>query len=136
MKNFEIEFEAAESIGNNIYLNPFIERYSKNPFQLNQRNYPVNFGFKINETYQAKIIIPDSYIIKSIPENIAFKLPNNGGSFIANFKQSANDIQIYTKINLNRTIYKVENYQYLKEFFNQIIKTQNSLITIEKSGVN
>lgn len=136
IENFEIEFEAAESIGNNIYLNPFIERYSKNPFQLNQRNYPVNFGFKINETYQAKIIIPDSFIIKSIPENIAFKLPNNGGSFVASFKKSANNVQIYTKINLNQTIYKVENYQYLKEFFNQIIKTQNSLITIEKSGVN
>ena len=82
------------------------------------------------------INIPNNFIIKSIPENIAFKLPNNGGSFVASYNKSENEIEIYTKIKLNGTIYKIENYQYLKEFFNQIIKTQNSLITIEKSGIN
>ncbi len=131
-ENFEIEIKSAEFIGNKIYLNPFIEKYTKNPFQLNQRNYPINFGFKINTLYRIQIDIPNDYIIKTIPKNIAFKLPNNGGSFITNFKKENHKIFIYSKINLNQTIYKTSEYQYLKEFYNQIIKTQNSLITLEK----
>ena len=131
-ENFEIEIDLTETIGNSIYLNPFIEKYTKNPFQLEQRNYPVNFGFKINEIYIAQIDIPSDFIIRSIPKNIAFKLPNKGGMFIANFKNEDNKITVLTKIQLNYTIYDKENYQYLKEFFNQIIKAQNSLITLKK----
>ncbi len=134
IENFEIEIQAAESIGNNFYLNPFIEKYTKNPFQLKQRNYPVNFGFKISEHYTVQIDIPSNFIIKTIPKNIAFTLPNNGGLFIANFKQEENKITVFTKIKLNQTIYKTNDYQYLKEFFNEIIKTQNSLITLEKTN--
>ncbi len=134
VENFEVEITATESIGNTIYLDPFIEKYVENPFQLKQRNYPVNFGYKIKELYMAKINIPKNYIIKTIPESTAFKLPDNGGLFVANFNKKENEITIITRIQLNKTIYKTDKYEKLKEFFNQIIKTQNSLITLEKTS--
>ncbi|MDH3323163.1 MAG: DUF3857 domain-containing protein, partial [Flavobacteriaceae bacterium] len=81
VENFEIEQEAAELIGNKIYLNPFIKKYDKNPFQLEQRNYPVNFGYKFQEQYMASIEIPDNFIIKNVPKNIAYTLPNDGGTY-------------------------------------------------------
>ncbi len=134
IENFEIEIQTAESIGGIIYLNPFIEKYTKNPFQLKQRNYPVNFWFKINEIYTAQIDIPSDFIIKTIPEDINLILPNNGDLYIAKFQKEENKIIIYTKIKLNQTIYGTDDYQYLKELFNQVIKTQNSLITFEKKS--
>jgi len=134
VENFEVEISATESVGNTIYLNPFISKYIKNPFQLKQRNYPVNFGFKIKEIYLAKISIPKNYIIKSVPKSTAYKIPGNGGLFTANFKKEENTITIITRIQLNKTIYKTDEYENLKEFFNQIIKTQNSLITLEKTS--
>lgn len=136
IENFEIEIGTTESIGDNIYLNPFTEKYTQNPFQLNQRNYPVNFGYKINEQYMSQIDIPSSYIIKTLPKDVFFKLPNNGGSFVANFKKEENRITVFTRIKLNQIIYNTNSYKYLKEFFNQIINTQNSLIALEKSISN
>jgi len=133
VENFEIEIVAAESFGNTVYLNPFIQKYVKNPFQLNQRTYPVNFGYKIKELYMAKINIPKNYIIKTIPKSTAFKLPDKGGLFTVNFQKEENIITIITRIQLNKTIYETDEYENLKEFFNQIIKTQNSLITLEKT---
>ncbi len=134
IENFNIEINTADSMGDNIYLNPFIEKYYKNPFQLEQRNYPVNFGFKMQEFYMVEISIPESFNIKKIPKNNIFKLPNNGGLFITKFKKEKNKITVFTKIQLNQTIYETKDYQSLKEFFNQIIKAQNSLVIIEKTS--
>ncbi len=36
------------------------------------------------------------------------------------------------KVIIKRALYDPKEYPYLKEFFNQIIKTQKSLITLEK----
>jgi len=132
IENFEVEVKATELIGDKIYLNPFIDKYSKNPFQLEKRNYPVNFGYKINEMYMVKINIPENYIVNKTPADIAFRLPNKGGLFTVSYKKSGSVIIVFTKIKLNKTIYPTNEYVYLKEFFNQIIKTQNSLIVLEK----
>jgi len=84
----------------------------------------------------AEIKIPNNYIVKTIPQNTSFQLPNNGGIFVADFKKQENKITIITRIQLNKTIYDPKEYQNLKEFYNQIIKTQNSLITLEKNQTN
>jgi len=133
IENFKIESETESPIGKTIYLSPFIKKYTKNPFQLKQRLYPVNFGYKWNITYKIKILIPENLIVKTIPKDAVYQLPNNGGLFIASFKNKENEIVVYTKIKLNRSLYKTDDYQYIKELFNQIIKTQNSLIVLEET---
>ncbi len=71
-----IEFDDYESVGNMIYFNLLLNRLKSNPLQLEERTYPVDFGYKRK--------------------------------------------------------YAPQEYFYLKEFYSQIIKTQNSLITLEK----
>jgi len=134
-EEMEVEIEIPESLGNTIYLNPFIDKYTSNPFQLNERSYPVDFGFKVNDMYMTSIEIPNSYFIKAIPKNIAFKLPNDGGSFIADFKKQGNKITVISRIQLNKTRYNADEYPFLKEFFNQIIKIQNNFIILEKTNI-
>ncbi|MEN8186671.1 MAG: DUF3857 domain-containing protein [Bacteroidota bacterium] len=135
-EKFEVTIEAVENTGNTLYINPFIGKFNKNPFNLDQRSYPVDFGFKFNETYIGKIEIPATFKIKSIPKPVNIKLNDNSASFIAKCTKDENIITIFTKILLKKPIFNPEEYQDLKEFFNQIINTQKTLIILEKAEEN
>ncbi|MBJ2174598.1 hypothetical protein JBL43_10145 [Aureibaculum sp. A20] len=131
-EEFDITMES--NLNENLMLiNPFIlSKISKNPFQLKERTYPIDFGYAHSFLYTLKLKTPEGYSIKSIPENIAFKLPNNGGSFMFNIQQKENVIIMMYKFVIGKSYFIPEEYPYLKEFYAQIIKTQNSLITLEK----
>ncbi len=132
IEEFDIKLNAAEIVGNNIYISPFINKIVKNPFQLKQRSYPVDFGFTTNESFIAEIEIPENYRVTALPKAISLKLPNNGGTFSSTVKIANHKITIFNKIDLKKTVYSQQEYPYLKELYNQIIKTENSLITLEK----
>jgi hypothetical protein len=132
-ERFDIEFDAEESIGNEIFLNPFIYRYKNNPFQLEERSYPINFGYKINDITKTSIELPSGYKVKSLPGPVHIKLPNNGGSFVANYAEKDNKILVYSNLKINYPVYNPEKYKLLKEMFKGIIKTNNSLISLEKT---
>lgn len=132
-ENIDIEFEEYTNNGNMIYFNPFISKLETNPFQLNERNYPVDFGYKRKISYMVKVNFPDNYKIVSVPESVNLALPDNGGTFISNTTIKENAVIIFSQYVLNKIIYTPVEYYYIKELFNQIIKTQNSLITLEKT---
>ena len=133
-QTFNFNFETTEnSLANKIYLNPFFhEKIQVNPFKLNERLYPVNFGHKRNYMYRGAINLPKNYTINKLPESRAFSLPNNGGSFIFNVKNVGNKLTIFFKFQLNKIEYTNEEYFALKEFFNQIVKAQSTIIILEK----
>lgn len=130
--NFTLEDKKDQNL-QNIYFNPFFHKaLTTNPFKLESRLYPVNFGFKLSSDFKANIAIPDNYTVAKLPESKAFSLPNNGGSFIFNIKQIGGKIAILFKFKLNKVEYTSEEYFALKEFFNQIVKAHTSIIRLEK----
>ncbi|WP_347175041.1 DUF3857 domain-containing protein [Polaribacter uvawellassae] len=133
-QTFNFNFETTnDGLQDKIYFNPFFhEKTQSNPFQLTERLYPVNFGYKRNYTYRASISLPENYTIGELPKSRAFSLPNNGGSFIFNIKKINSKITIYYKFQLNKVEYTNVEYFALKEFFNQIVKAQSTIITLEK----
>ncbi|MGI9532850.1 DUF3857 domain-containing protein [Lutimonas sp.] len=133
IENFDIEIELDTEIEDQIYFNPLIIRYAENPFLLKERNYPVNFGYKLNEMSKIKISLPQGYTVKNLPKSALIKLPNKGGSFAANYTVNNNELIVFTHLKLNYTIYNTEKYQSLKDLFKEIIKNSNSLISLEKT---
>ncbi len=116
-----------------IRFNPFIyERMSINPFKLKERNYPVDFGYSRYTTQMTSIKIPEGYTVKSLPKNTGLSLPLKGGSYILKVSNTGNKINLLSRLNITKKIYTSEEYYYLKEFFNQIITSQKSLIVLEK----
>ena len=129
---FEIEIESNLN-KNTLLINPFIlNRISENPFKLRERNYPVDFGYNHSNMFILQLEIPKGYSIKSLPENVAFKLPNNSGVYQFTITLKDQKISLLSRIKLFKSYFTPEEYPYLKEFYNQIIKTQKSLITLEK----
>lgn len=116
-----------------IKFNPFIiDRVNKNPFKLNERTYPVDFGYPYSQSYLLYLTVPDGFKIKKTPENKAIGLPEKGGKFLLKVTTENNKLKVYTKLEISKKIYSNIEYYYLKEFFNQIIKAQNSFIELEK----
>ena len=63
---------------------------------------------------------------------MAVKLPNGGGNYIFNIQEKDGIVQMSSRFRISKSLYSPEEYHYLKEFYKQIIKSQQSLITLEK----
>jgi hypothetical protein len=120
---------------NNIRFNPFIIATKKeNPFKLKERNYPIDFGYPSKYTYTASITIPENYEITNLPKQIGLKLPNNGGSLILKTLHKDQKIDVYLKLETNRSIFSPNEYHYLKEFYKQLIEAESSYIQLKKKN--
>ncbi len=129
---FDITIES-DLTKNLVILNPFINsKINKNPFQLKERTYPIDFGYPRVFQFALLLTIPEHYKVISLPKNSGFKLPNEGGSYTFNIGQKGNKINLISRFIISKSYFIPEEYPYLKEFYKQIIKTQNSLITLEK----
>ena len=105
-----------------IYLNPMMGQGEKeNPFKLEQRAYPVDFGFPISETFVCRFTIPDNYELEESPQSVKMVLPNSGGSFTYMVGKQGNVVEVLSKIDIIKPIYYAEEYPYLKELYAQIV---------------
>lgn len=123
-----------ETVGNSIYLNPYLFTFFKeNPFKLQERSYPIDFGYKDTFTYRIKINVDESYQIKELPESVNIGLPNKKGSFTTMASQEGNSIVIYFKLTFKDSIYYPNYYDSLKTILSKVVDAQkNSLIVLEK----
>ena len=115
-----------------IYLNPLLGHgESENPFKLNERMYPVDFAAPIDETYITKFTIPAGYVVDEMPKNVAVALPENSGRFTYMLQQEGNQIQIISKVSINKPVFYAEEYAYLKEFYNHIVAKHAEKIVLK-----
>ena len=124
---------AVEEIGGEIYIYPMLyERMMHNPFKTNDRKYPVDFGYKIQESVTVNIKLPEGYQVVSFPKSIKFQLKEKASSVI--FLASGNDISISVKylFEINKTIFLPNDYSSLQGLFNQIVLKHSEPIILKK----
>ncbi|MBL4642170.1 MAG: hypothetical protein JKY44_01125 [Flavobacteriaceae bacterium] len=131
---YHFNYENTEQdLQDKMYINPFFYTGIKtNPFNLEERIYPVDFGFKQDYTYRAKIILPTGYSLNSIHKPILLSLPNKGGRVLFTIKNNTKHLIIFFKMKLNKTIFSTYEYEALKKFYAEIINIQSTIITLEK----
>ncbi|WP_225036190.1 DUF3857 domain-containing protein [Winogradskyella sp. SM1960] len=135
--NFNEELDIViepELIGNKIYLNPFIIKFfESNPFKLQERTYPIDFGYKDIYNYSFKINLNEDLKVIDLPEPVNYRLPNNSGSLLFNTELINNELVLYFKVKFDLPIYVPEYYPYLKLFMDKVVELQNNtVITLEK----
>lgn len=123
-----------EEAGGNIYLNPFYIKFFKdNPFKLQERTYPIDFGYEDTYLYMFNIDFGENYTVLEKPKDAILALPNKKGQIIFSTKLIKNSISILLKVEFKEAIYDPGYYPYLKEFMSKIIDIQNnSLILLKK----
>src|SRR5690606_31825184 len=133
VESYNIEL-VTDVIGDNIYLNPFFVKFFKeNPFKLQERSYPIDFGFKDSYFYLLSFNFGDNYSILDLPEDFIIALPNNSGLATLSSKVLGNTINLSFKVDFKEALYPPEFYPYLKEFMNKIVDAQkNATIVLKK----
>lgn len=132
-EKYNIEY-SAEKAGGNIYINPFLIKFFKeNPFKLQERTYPIDFGYNKSYYYVLKLNLGDSYELVEKPKTVIASLPEKSGRIFLSSSYFENELSLTLKIDFKKPIYVAEYYPYLKKLMNKIVDVQNnSLILIKK----
>ena len=125
--------KTVEIINDKIYLSPMVFFTQKeNPFKQEVREYPVDFGYPIQEKYIVNIQIPEGYAVESLPEGININAGENIGSFKYILGHVGNVIQLVATSDIYSAIISPEYYSTLKEFCQKSIDKQNERIVFKK----
>tara|TARA_B110000967_G_C18861567_1_gene550261 strand:- start:57 stop:2072 length:2016 start_codon:yes stop_codon:yes gene_type:complete len=123
----------ADIIGDKMYFSPlFFLRKKENPFKLEKREFPVDFGYPSSNGYRVSIRLPDGYKVESMPKAEAFALPNNLGSFKYILSQNETTMQLLIESKINTPIISSMDYEVLKLYFKQLIEKENQQIVLTK----
>ena len=135
VENYEIEMDAFENMNaERLYFNPFfINRITKNPFNLNERNYPIDLGAAKEDRVTMVIKLPDNVSLAEQPKNISLSLPDAGGKYIVNTSVEGNQLSFSQVFQLNKPSYDAQEYLNLKEFFSRVIQQQKSDVILKKT---
>ena len=116
-----------------IYINPFIDLQEKeNPFKLEKREYPVDYGSPLEKLYMCKISIPDGYTVDELPKSIVLRLPENSARYVYNVSQNGNTISLTSNLQINNSLFTQEEYPHLREFYTQLVAKQAEQIVLKK----
>ena len=134
-KSFKFELpNGAEQIGNNIYLNPLLFlAITSNPFKSEDRQFPVILKYPTSVINTVNLMLPNNVKVESLPTNQAFSINDKDVLFKYVVVQSGNFLRITSELKLNTTLYLPEEYEVLKEFYNEIILKNTEKIVLIKT---
>ncbi len=125
--------EAVDVIGGKIYLSPLLFLgTSENPFKLENREFPVDFGYPTSSNYIISIKLPEGYQIESLPEPLSMVLPDTMGKFKYAIMNKGNMLQLNVANAINEPIILPNYYSALKEYFKKMIEKMNEKVVLSK----
>jgi len=117
----------------NIYLTlPLASTFQSNPFNSQHRKHEVNIGYTIKEQYEAKVILPDGYVVESMPKDITLELKNNGGFIKIAFLNNEKEVLVKLERQLKRPVYKASEYSTLFYVMEQLQAYSKKAIVFKK----
>jgi hypothetical protein len=116
-----------------IYLNPLMaEGYKDNYFKAATRNYPVEMPYTIDETFILNFQIPEGYVVDELPKQTRVAFNENEGSFEYLINKTDYNIQLRSRVKLEKANFTAEDYEGLRDFFAMIVKKHNEQIVFKK----
>ena len=125
--------DLVDVVGNKMYFKPLLfNSKTENPFKLEKRDYPIDFGTAFVEKNSINFVIPEGYSVDFIPKNLAIGLKNNYGVYRFITKVNGNVINVVSKLEINTAIYPALNYNEIKDFYKTIVNKNLEQIVLKK----
>ncbi len=126
--------DAIEDVAGKLYFSPMIFMATvENPFKPETRDYPIDFGYPMKDRYIINISLPEGYKVESMPENTAFNLGEDAGSFRYLISQVGNKLQLSVEFSINKSFIAAEEYGNLKKFYELLIAKENEKVVLSKA---
>jgi hypothetical protein len=108
------------------------EVQKNNPFKSEERHYPVEMPYKVEETYVLSMEIPKGYQVDEMPKSAKVAYNETDGLFEYLIQKSGNNIQMRMHLKLNKANFQTEEYATLRDFFSYVVKKENEQIVFKK----
>lgn len=129
---FSIESQA-DIIDDKIYFSPlFFFKMEENPFKLEKREFPTDFGYPSDDIYRFSITLPEGYTVVSAPQSKKLELPDNLGSFMYQVKVQGSTVKLFIDSKINVPIVSPIYYDALKSYFSGLIEAESEQIVLTK----
>ena len=137
VERYDITVKLYDTLGGKeLFLNPFfINRITNNPFNLDERTYPVDMGATSEQRVLVTIELPEAYEMVSKPDDYNMVLENGGGRYLTKTALSGHILTFSQLLALNHATYPPESYFALKEFFSRIIQQEKIDVVLRRKGV-
>lgn len=134
-ERYEVEMKLYDSLAADaVFFNPFfLNRVGKNPFNLDERTYPVDMGAAREDRVVMTIKLPEGYVLKSKPDDCNLALEDDGGRYITQTQLAGDTFSFSQLLTLNHTTYPPESYFALKELFGRIIRQEKIDVVFGKT---
>ncbi|WP_205500647.1 DUF3857 domain-containing protein [Rufibacter psychrotolerans] len=116
-----------------LYLAPLLTHgQEQNPFKLATRQYPVDFASPVNESYVFTYELPAGYVVEELPATALLTLPGNAAKFTYVAQVINGQLQVASKLNINKTLFQPSEYGNLREFYSRIVAKHAEKIVLKK----
>jgi len=108
------------------------DKLAENPFKSDIRNYDVDFGMPQLNSYTLMLHLPGNKTIDTLGANIHNELPGAGGELSTSLEANRNTVKYTRQYQLNKPVYSTTGYNALKTFFDDIVRSEKTLLKIAK----
>ncbi|MFD0993489.1 DUF3857 domain-containing protein [Tenacibaculum geojense] len=123
-----------EEINGKLYINPLLFlALNENPFKSKERSFPIDFVVPWEDKYSISIEIPKGYNVESFPQEIAIGLPDNIGTFKYIMVNDGKKLKLMSQTTFKQNMIGANYYEFVKEFYSQLVKKQSEKIVFIKS---
>lgn len=137
-KSVELSHGLAVNMGDDnplIYFSPMLkEGVRENDFKSTKRLYPVEMDSRKDDIYLFQMEIPKGYVVEELPKSARVMLNDDDGVFEYIVESTSTDINIRSRIKLNKATFPPEDYETLHNFYDLIVKKHAEQIVFKKQG--
>ncbi|RNI30322.1 DUF3857 domain-containing protein [Rufibacter immobilis] len=134
-KEYELNRAGEDQPVDLLYVSPMLTHaQGENPFKLTTRQYPIDFAAPVDETYFFTYQLPEGYVPETLPAPAILTLPRNAAKFTYVVQAQNGQLQITSKLNINKTFFTPEEYGNLREFFSRIVAKHAEKVVLKKKS--
>lgn len=126
--------DAIDEVGDKLYFSPMLFLATKeNPFKLEEREYPIDFVIPYSDRYMVNIMLPEGYVVESIPQSEAIQFKDANVKFTYLVQQNGQYLQLKAQLDIVNPLILPEDYKDFKTFYSKIVEKQAEQIVLTKA---
>jgi transglutaminase-like putative cysteine protease len=122
-----------EKLGDYIYIETFPNSpVSENPFKATQRKHPIDYNYRRVYKQTLNIQLPDGYEVEELPASQSLALEGNTAQFVFRSQVTAVSVQVVSLLRINRSLIAPEQYQQLRNLYEEMLVKHQEKIVLHK----
>ncbi len=115
------------------YFNPMLlDAIETNPFEADERLYPVEMDYCKDDTYILNMEIPAGYKVDEMPKSARVTFNDNEGFYEYLIQTDGQRLMLRSRLKLNRATFQPDDYASLREFYAFVVQKMSEQIVFKK----